>query len=125
MLVSDPTGLASWQAGVPASTVDATNITNGTANYLPKFGPGGTGIFASLLYESAGYIGLGNTDPTAELDISGRIRMRTGAGSGLVLVSDGSGTASWAANPPASTVAASGVSSGTQGYIPYFGTGGN
>ena len=54
------------------------------------------------------------------LDITGQLRLRNGAGSGLVLVSNGSGVASWAANPPASTVSASGVVNGTQGYIPYF-----
>ncbi len=124
VLVSDSSGLATWQAWVPASTVDATNITNGVANYIPKFGTGWTGIFASTLYQSAGYIGIANTNPSVELDVNGRIRMRTWAWSGLVLLSDGSGTASWW-TVTASTVSASGVINGTQWYLPYFTTGGN
>jgi hypothetical protein len=80
---------------VPASSVDATNITGGVPNYITKFGSGGTGIFPSLFYESAGLIGLGNTNPTATLDINGNIRIRNGAGVGLALVSDATGLASW------------------------------
>ncbi len=50
----------------------------------------------TLMYVTAqGKIGLGNTDPTAELDVSGTIRIRAGAVEGGVLSSSADGTAAW------------------------------
>ena len=122
-LGSDATGLASWQT-VSATSVTATGITWGIADYITKFGSWGNGIYASLLYETAWRIGLGNTNPTTALDIAWQIRLRSGAGSWLVLVSDASGIGTWWV-AAASTVAASWVTNGSEWYIPRFGTGWN
>jgi subtilisin-like proprotein convertase family protein len=44
-----------------------------------------------------GDLGIGVSDPTAKLDIDGRIRMRDGAQSGFVAVSDANGNMTWSA----------------------------
>jgi hypothetical protein len=84
ILVSDATGLASWQSSVPASSVNAANITGGIPDYITKFGSGGVGIFQSLFYETGSRIGLGNTNPGYTLDVTGTgnfqgFRLPTGA----------------------------------------------
>lgn len=65
-------------------------------------------------------VGVGTVTPAASLDVNGTVRalglrLPTGAGSGLVLTSDSSGTASWQSVP------GGGVSGGgSAGYIPVF-----
>ncbi len=110
VLVSDASGLANWQSGVPASTVDATNITGWVPNYITKFWSGGVGIFQSLFYETGWLIGLGNTNPGVELDITGQVRIRGGSpGAWRVLTSDATGIASWVNPSVATSVYATGV----------------
>lgn len=74
----------------------ATGVVYGTEYRIPKFGQYGSGLYSSVLYENlSGYIGLGNTNPTAELDVAGTIRIRSGASLGYILQSDATGRASW------------------------------
>ncbi|MEM7368177.1 MAG: hypothetical protein AAF587_06210 [Bacteroidota bacterium] len=50
------------------------------------------------LFFSHGYsqkVGIATEEPTETLDVNGSIRIREGAGSGLVLISDSAGAASW------------------------------
>jgi hypothetical protein len=42
-----------------------------------------------------GHLGIGTTDPTTTLDVDGQIRMRTGAASGHVPMSDADGVMTW------------------------------
>jgi hypothetical protein len=127
ILVSDATGLASWQSSVPASSVNAANITGGVPNYITKFGSGWVGIWQSLFYETGSYIGLGNTNPTYTLDVTGTgnfigFRLPTGAWVGKVLISDAGGVATWSSVLSGAT--ATGIVGGVQNYVPKFGTGG-
>ncbi len=77
--------------------VTATGITGGTEFYLTKFGAAGNGLYASVLYESGSYLGLNTINPSAELDINGSLRVRSGGSLGYVLTSDATGFASWQA----------------------------
>jgi hypothetical protein len=127
ILVSDATGLASWQSSVPASSVNATNITGWVPDYITKFGSGWVGVYQSLLYETGTRIGLGNTNPGYTLDVTGTgnflgFRLPTGAGAGKVLTSDASGGATWSSALSGAT--ATGITGGAQNYVPKFGTGG-
>jgi hypothetical protein len=127
ILVSDATGLASWQSSVPASSVNAANITGGVPDYITKFGSGGVGIFQSLFYETGSRIGLGNTNPGYTLDVTGTgnfigFRLPTGAWVGKVLTSDASGVASWTTTVSGAT--ATGITWGVADYLTKFGTGG-
>lgn len=125
-LVSDATGLASWQ-DVTATNVTATGITGGTAYYLTKFGSGWNGLYASLLYETGWYIGLGNANPGYTLDVTGTwqflwLRIPTGAGSGKVLTSDTTGNTYWTNSP---TITANNIIGSSGYYLTYFWSGGN
>lgn len=125
-LISDASGRAMWGVPTVSTTVYATGVIGlaGSGGYLTKFLPSGSGITSAVVFESGGYIGINATNPTAGLDVNGQIRMRTGASSGLVLVSDTNGVASWQVAPTATTVSATGITWGTQNYIPKFGSGG-
>lgn len=126
-LISDAIGRAMWGVPTVSTTVYATGVIGlaGSGGYLTKFLPSGSGITSAVVFESGGYIGINATNPTAGLDVNGQIRMRTGASSGLVLVSDTNGVASWQVAPTATTVSATGITWGTVNYIPKFGTGWN
>ena len=68
MLTSDASGLASWSSALSGAT--ATGITGGTQNYLPKFGTGGTGLYASQIFDNGTRIGIGTgTNLTAKVNI--------------------------------------------------------
>ena len=78
----------------------------------------------NLLYNNGTAIGIGTTTPGYILDVAGTanfigLRMPTGAGSGKVLTSDASGAMYWASSISGAT--ASGITGGTQSYIPKFG----
>lgn len=100
-----------WGVPTVSTTVYATGVIGlaGSGGYLTKFLPSGSGITSAVVFESGGYIGINATNPTAGLDVNGQIRMRTGASSGLVLVSDTNGVASWQVAPTATTVSATGI----------------
>jgi hypothetical protein len=95
-LMSDASGIGVW-TWIVASSVTATGIVWGTEYYLTKFWAGGNGIYASVLYESGGYLGLNNVNPSAQLDVNGTIRIRSGSTLWYVLTSDSTGIASWQA----------------------------
>jgi hypothetical protein len=59
VLTSDANGLASWQALPAASSAWATSGSN-------------------IYNTNSGFVGIGNTDPTSILDLSGRMRIRGG-----------------------------------------------
>jgi hypothetical protein len=46
----------------------------GTANYLSKFGTGGSGLSNSLIYDNGTNIGIGTSSPTATLEINGPLK---------------------------------------------------
>ncbi|MCP4091770.1 MAG: hypothetical protein GY746_18550, partial [Gammaproteobacteria bacterium] len=50
---------------------------------------------SSLVLGNAARVGIGTSAPTNDLDVNGSIRMRTGAASGYVPVSDASGVMTW------------------------------
>jgi hypothetical protein len=110
VLTSDASGNASWQAPAAGGVGGS-----GTANYLSKF-TSGTDIGNSVVYETAGNIGIGTTTPGAKLEVNGQVKITGGApGAGKVLTSDASGLATW------QTPAAGGVGgSGTANYLPLW-----
>lgn len=82
----------------------------------------------NLIYNSSTGVGIGTTSPGYILDVGWTanfiwLRMPTGAGSGRVLTSNAAGQMYWATS--VSWATASGITWGTQNYIPKFGTWGN
>jgi len=63
---------------------DKLYIRYGDLIFLPSVGSVGSG-----------QIGIGTESPSATLDLDGSLRIRSGAGAGKVLTSDGSGNATW------------------------------
>lgn len=63
-VVSDITNFNSGVSGL---------LPTGTANYIPKFGTGGSGLNNSVIYESGNNIGIGVTTPDAKLVVSGSL----------------------------------------------------
>jgi regulator of replication initiation timing len=74
---------------------------NGTGNaYFVQDTPNkgiliGTNGSANSVIDPSGYWGLGTISPSAQLDVDGQIRMRTGAGAGYIPVSDADGKMTW------------------------------
>jgi hypothetical protein len=77
-------------------THTSSNITNfnssvsgllpvGTANYLSKFGTGGSGLSNSLIFDNGTNVGIGTTNPTARLHVVG-----SGVFSSGIIVGDSS-----------------------------------
>lgn len=71
-LVSDATGLASWQ-NVAATSVTASGVLAGAGdeNYVPKFGTGGNGLYASQIFDNGSVVGIGTSTGTAKLTVAG------------------------------------------------------
>ena len=67
VLVSDTNGVAFWWDTVTgtASSVSATGIVNGVANYVPKFWSGWVGLVPWLLYDNDQTLWVGTITPTA------------------------------------------------------------
>ena len=61
---------------------------SGTANYLAKFTSGNT-LGDSIIYENAGNVGIGTTDPNAKLEVDGDLKVN-GAYKGNISSSSGS-----------------------------------
>jgi hypothetical protein len=74
-LTSDASGNASWSA-VTASTVYATWVLGSawSGGYLTRFMTNGSGITSSLAFESGSRIGIWNTNPWYNLDVTGTFR---------------------------------------------------
>jgi hypothetical protein len=61
-IVSDITNFGSGVSGL---------LPTGTANYIPKFGIGGSGLNNSVIYESGNNVGIGTTRPSGQLHVNG------------------------------------------------------
>ena len=90
---------------------------SGTVNFLPLWTPDGNTLGSSLLFQngsgSTGKIGIGNTNPSSKLDVSGGVIVR-GA---LKLPSAGSATATAGANSQTLNIVASSFSSSTSSAV--------
>ena len=101
----------SGSAKTNASGVSPDLAGSGTVNSLPLWTPDGNTLGSSLLFQngsgSTGKIGIGNTNPSAKLDVSGGVIVR-GA---LKLPSAGSATAAAGANSQTLNIVASAFNS--------------
>jgi trimeric autotransporter adhesin len=106
-------GITSWTNNIVIGT-NAQAQSNTASNQLN---------IGNWIYGSGGNIGIGQPNPVAKLDISGTIKI-TGwtPGVGKFLMSDATGLATWSSTLSGAT--ATGITGGTQNYIPKFGTGG-
>ena len=93
------------------------NATTGTTSNI-KFFAGNTSGTPGMTYKgSVGNFGIGTTNPTEKLDVSGKTKTTTfqltnGSATNYVLLSDASGNASWSPQ--------SGITGGTNYYITGF-----
>jgi hypothetical protein len=67
ILMSDANGNATWR---PQSSLNVTFGQGGTRNFIPKWTPTDSTLGNSSLYDSAGFVGIGNTAPLRKLDIN-------------------------------------------------------
>jgi hypothetical protein len=76
VLTSDASGNATWINPSVATSVYATWVlaAYGSGGYITKFIANGSGITSSRLYESGSNIGIWNTNPWYNLDVTGTIR---------------------------------------------------
>ncbi|MBI5216822.1 MAG: hypothetical protein HY960_13805 [Ignavibacteriae bacterium] len=70
VLTSDASGNGTWQAPTGGS-----GSLNGTTNYLAKF-TGINSVGNSVMFENAGYVGIGSTSPTQKLHVYGETNTR-------------------------------------------------
>jgi len=113
ILTADSTGYGTWQP--PASHIAGS----GTARYIPRFSDADT-IGNSTLYQNeAGNVGVGNTNPSAKLDVSGKLRVRdninanghwlSGDGDSEGVFVNSSGNVGIGMNNPASRLSSNGM----------------
>jgi hypothetical protein len=81
VLTSDVNGVGTWQA-VPSGG-SGGSLTGGTASYVPLWSSA-SALTSSLIYQSSGQLGIGNTLPGATLDVTG-----SGKYSGLLTANGG------------------------------------
>jgi hypothetical protein len=55
----------------------ASNVLGGAANYIPLWNEATT-LSSSVIYQSSGNVGIGNTSPSFRVDIAGNLRASTG-----------------------------------------------
>jgi len=70
----------------PATVVRAQGATAGTPSAIAKFASA-SALLDSVIFENNGRIGIGNTTPAAQLDVSGDVKLSS---SGRILFADGS-----------------------------------
>jgi hypothetical protein len=76
-------------AGPPVNAI-------GTQNFLAKFDGTTTALVSSGVIELAGNVGIGTSDPTAKLEVTGQVKITGGNPSmGKILTSDFDGLANW------------------------------
>ena len=76
VLTSDSTGLATWSSVLSGAT--ATGIVGGTQNYIPRFGTGGNGLYASAIYQNGSNIAIGTGTASARLTLDSGIANTSG-----------------------------------------------
>lgn len=98
VLKSDASGNATWQ-------IDATGLTGGQTNYIPRW-TSATTQGTSTISQNGANIGVNNASAAYTLDVGGTVnatglRMPTGASAGSVLTSDAAGVGTWQVLPAA------------------------
>lgn len=96
ILTSDATGLASWTTQTFTET--DPKVASSSSNKIPKWN--GSTLTDGSIIDSAGFVGIGSTSPSAKLNVAGNtsttnIQITNGAANGYVLKSDATGNASW------------------------------
>ncbi len=91
-------GVAVGRAGTPSSL--AIWRYNGADTEFGTLASDGVSIITSgteriFVHSTNGYVGIGNNNSTEQLDVSGKIRMRSGAAAGYIPVSDANGAMTW------------------------------
>lgn len=90
VLMSDATGLASWQVFNPGIN------GNGTLNFVSKWTPNGTSLGNSQIFDDGNNVGVNTITPAAKLHVNGSFALTDGSqGANKVLTSDAAGLASW------------------------------
>lgn len=91
-------GVAVGRAGTPGSV--AIWRYNGADTEFGTLASDGVSILTNsvqriFVHSTTGNVGIGNNNSTELLDVSGKIRMRTGAAAGYIPVSDANGAMTW------------------------------
>ena len=109
ILVSDASGLATWQ------TLGTGTLLPGIAGQTLRHN-GTKWIANSVIFNDGTNVGIGTASPGAALEVAGQVKITGGTpGAGKVLTSDAAGLATW------QTPAAAGLGgSGTANYLPKF-----
>ncbi len=106
---------------VSNTTLSLSGSLVGTPNYIAKYTPTGTGINNSQVFDDGTNVGVGTASPGARLEVAWQVKITGGVpGINRVLTSDATGLAYWSSAIVGAT--ATGITWGTQNYIPKFGT---
>jgi hypothetical protein len=94
----------------PSITELVLNSTNESIGSIP----------AAFVVNTEGQAGIGTNTPTANLDVTGTLRLRHGAAANSILVSDANGNATWSSNLNANITGnlSGNINGGTTGNFP-------